>query len=92
MNSISVEELAAHLHEQRINGHGADSWNNGYGDMVTLPPNGGTQGRSGYACALAGSGLWIKNANIVCTGSTGGNVPHNNMQPYLVVHIFCRTV
>lgn len=85
---MTVDELAAHLHEQRINGNGVDGWKNIYGEMVTLPNKGGTQGRAGYACANAG---WTTGANIVCTGSTGGNQPHNNMQPYLAVYIFKRS-
>lgn len=87
-HKITVEELAAHLHEQRINGDGNDGWKNVYGEMVTLPNEGGTQGRDGYACKNAG---WTTGANIVCTGRTGGNQPHNNMQPYSAVYIFKRS-
>ena len=87
-HKLSADENGEHTHEQRINGNGNDGWNNSYGEMVTLPKNGGTQGRSGYACASAG---WTDGANIVCTGSAGGGKPHNTMQPYQVVYIFRRS-
>lgn len=87
-HKLTADENGKHTHEQRINGNGTDAWNNSYGEMVTLPKNGGTQGRNGYACASTG---WTAGANIVCTGSAGGGQPHNTMQPYQVVYIFRRS-
>ena len=85
---MTVDESARHTHGQNINGNGNAGWNNSYGELVTLPDNDTGNGQEGYSS----SGLtWVSGGNRVYTSETGGNKPHNNMQPYQVVYIFKRT-
>ena len=87
---MTVEELAAHAHGQNINGNGNDGWNNFYGEMVTLPDNGKGKGQDGYAAYQQGNS-WVLGGNRVYTSKTGGDKPHNNMEPYKVIYVFMRS-
>ena len=80
---MTVEELASHTHPFYVGGY--SGWAAGTSSLQTyvfdfnhaLNSNGKTY-----------TGPIMKDS----INPTGGNVPHNNMEPYRVVYIFKRTV
>ena len=80
---MTVEELASHVHSFYIGGY--VGWSVGTADSQKYVFN--------YDHALNTSGTTytghITQDNVY---PQGGNVPHNNMEPYRVVYIFKRTV
>lgn len=84
---MTVDELPKHRHGENVNGSGNDSWNDRFGNLVTLPTKStGTQ--AGYA--IENSGSWITEAYRVYTEWTGSNAPHNALPPSKTVYIWVR--
>ena len=81
---MTVDELASHAHPFYIGGY------SGWPLEITVNPQ-------KYVFNYANS---VNSGGTTYTGHVfqdtvypqGGNVPHNNMEPYLVVYIFKRTV
>ena len=87
-HGIAVDELPQHRHGENVNGSGDDSWNDAFGNLVTLPSN---STGSTYGYAIRNSGSWIEKAYRVYTEWSGSNAPHNALQPSRAVYIWHRT-
>ena len=86
--TLLISEIPLHTHlPQSFNGAGAVD----PPDKFTSPPariwTNSAFGRGGIALYKAGSNPNVQ-MNFLATGVTGGSLPHNNMQPYLVLN-FC---
>ena len=89
----SVGELASHSHTGSTNSAGAHSHTtkigynsasgSGYGKY--MPPDSGVQRNDNLASNSAGN-----HSHTVSINNTGGNTPHNNIQPYISCHIWKR--
>lgn len=83
MNGISVEELASHAHSFYVGGY--NGWDVGTANLQKYVFN--------YDDALNNNGAtYTGHISQDRVYPQGGNVPHNNMEPYQVVYIFRRTV
>ena len=85
---MTVDELPQHSHGENVNGSGADSWNDKFGNLVTLPSD---STGSIYGYAIRNSGSWIEKAYRVYTDYVGSSEPHNTLQPSKAVYIWHRT-
>ncbi|MBK9257728.1 MAG: phage tail protein [Saprospiraceae bacterium] len=76
--TLSVQQMPAHNHLASLRGNGEDS-NSGDANNKTL----GAASANIYNSDAPENGATL-NANSVQVALTGGNQPHDNMQPYLV--------
>lgn len=70
-----------------MNGSGSDSWNDKFGNLVTLPSK-STGTVNGYASR--NSGEWVTNAYRVYDDYVGGGKAHNTMQPSKAAYVWLR--
>ena len=98
MDTLTTEELASHGHIGNIsnaNNHnhliyGADDNNQGDSSNVqAFDTDGNSTFNMGYKrqTSLAGA-----HTHTITINANGGNKYHNNMQPYLVIYRYRRTV
>jgi len=88
-HTLIVPELAAHIHVPVANSAAADA--------ATPDPSGGkvlgaSSGRTGspvqpFAANMYSSGNPTVQLDARCVSNTGGNQPHENMSPYLVLNV-----
>ena len=81
-HTLTVDEMPLHKHGENI----TSSFGYEY-PLVGENSEGGT--KNGYAFAT--SAISEKNNKQVLTDSTGGNQPHNNLQPYVTCYMWKRT-
>jgi len=72
--TLTVAQLASHTHTSRANS----------GAAAALDPTGKVLANSGRANLYAGTANVDMNTNAIT--STGGGLPHNNMQPFLTLN------
>lgn len=96
INILTVGEIPSHDHEASTTTDGEHSHSIGTadtsGEHLDLSPNTGDtlyDIRSGYITRVTANAGNHK--HIVTINNTGGNQPHNNMQPYLAVYMWKRT-
>lgn len=92
-HQLTVGELASHSHTGSTNSAGAHSHTtkigynsasgSGYGKY--MPPDSRVQRNDNLASNSAGN-----HSHTVSINNTGGNTPHNNIQPYISCHIWKR--
>ena len=92
---IAVGEMPSHSHTGSTNTTGEHTHSIGTADIsgehLDLSPNTGDtlyNIRSGYITRVTANAG--NHAHIVTINNTGGNQPHNNMQPYLAVYMWKR--
>ena len=93
---MAVGEMPSHSHTGSTNTTGEHTHSIGTADIsgehLDLSPNTGDtlyDIRYGYITRVTANAG--NHAHIVTINNTGGNQPHNNMQPYLAVYMWKRT-
>lgn len=79
-HKLTVDELASHSHGQKFF--------NGYGDQPAAAKSGDATTNASHT---VGSATIASGTKLLTTYETGGDQPHNNVQPSIVVFIWRRT-
>lgn len=101
-HTLSTTEMPSHTHTQNAHGHSILDPSHSHGQRgpvwkesggnVTLNTSGGAGAGvdQGDQTSVSGTGITIVNATAT-NQNTGGGLPHNNLQPYLVTRYIIKT-
>jgi hypothetical protein len=90
-HQITVDELAAHSHSGSTSTSGGHN-HTAYGTQISYKePGWSRHAGTGYSYGDSTTSWSGNHSHTVTVGSTGGNVAHENRQPFEVVHRWKRT-
>ena len=92
-HTLTVDEMPTHTHIQNSHNHSQNAHSHDAGASFNAQTQlGGTAVRTTATGSTNTSSVTATNVAATATNQdTGGDDPHNNLQPYIVVHLWKRT-